>query len=236
MNNSEDDRSHDFEMPDDMILPASIDWRHKGAVTHVKNQRDCRSNWAFATTGAIEGQYFLKTGHLLSLSEQNLIDCSPSNFGCNGGNTIKAFQDIISSGKGIKTEKQYPYAAINGFCRNSSNIWGVRVHDFVRIPAHDERKLQYAIATKGPIAAAMDASNRSFLQYGGGIYYEHNCNSSHPTHPVLIVGYGTDEHQLDYYIVKNSWGTGWGENGYFRIIRNHRNHCGIATQASYPIV
>lgn len=223
-------------MPNDVELPASIDWRYKGAVTYVKNQQHCGASWSFATIGSIESQHFLKTGRLLSLSEQNLIDCVKSNWGCVGGSITRAFQDLISSGRGIRTEEEYPYVAMKGYCRKHLNSSGVTVHDFVQIPPNDEHKLQQAIAHIGPIAAFVDASNPSFFSYSSGIYHDDNCNRPQLNHGVLIVGYGTDEHERDYYIVKNSWGTDWGEDGYFRLARNHHNHCGIVTQASYPIV
>lgn len=232
-----DEGSVDY-VPSHVALPASIDWRDKGAVTRVKDQGSfCGSCWSFATTGAIEGQYFLKTGHLLSLSEQNLVDCSQpfGNFGCNGGYINRAFLYIIQSG-GIKTEETYPYRGVEGSCRSPFYSAGAQIHDYVTIRRSNETKLQEAIATIGPIPVYIDASLPSLHHYSRGIYYDHHCDSSNMNHAVLVVGYGTDEHERDYYIVKNSWGTSWGDGGYFRIARNHHNHCGIANYAYYPLI
>lgn len=228
------DESLDFAIPFRGPLPASVDWRRKGAVTEVKNQRLCGSCWSFATTGAIEAHYFLKTGRLISLSEQDLVDCSTSNDGCNGGLVMSAFQFVKNSG--IQTEEDYPYTASEGYCRNHLNDSMTRVRGFVAIPGGDENKILQTLAFVGPVAVSMDSSQNSFHHYKSGIYHDHYCSSSFMDHAVLIVGYGTDEHQQDYYIVKNSWGPTWGENGYFRLARDHHNHCGIANRASYPIV
>lgn len=221
-------------------LPASVDWRLKGAVTRVKDQGYCGACWAFAAAGAIEGQHFIKTGHLMSFSVQNLLDCSRSfkNIGCDGGNTNWAFQYVIHSG-GIDTEYNYPYRAMDGYCRNDVNLdqYYAKIRSFVTLPIGDEKQLQYAIANIGPIAASIDASDREFQQYISGMYngYCRNDKSS-LDHSVLIVGYGTDEYEGDYYIVKNSFGKKWGENGYFRLARNQNNRCGIATEANYPLM
>lgn len=174
----------------------------------------------------------------MSLSEQNLIDCSqPSgNHGCHGGLTSKAFQYIVQSG-GIRTENDYPYLGYEGFCRRADPFKsGAKIRGFATIPVGDEEKLKEAIATVGPVSVSIDASNPSFHHYSSGIYHDDSCSSVRTDHAVLVVGYGTDEHERDYYIVKNSWGTSWGEDGFFRIARNHHNHCGIAKRATYPIV
>lgn len=237
MNETDDNLAYFVGLPAHIKLPASVDWRQHGAVTHVKDQKTCGSCWTFASTGAIEGQYFLKTGHLLSLSEQNLLDCSTpyGNFGCDGGNPLSAFDYVKASG-GIATESSYPYHGFDQYCKYHHNAPGVNVKGFVRIPPNDELKLQEAIATVGPIAVSIDASRDSFTHYSSGIYYDPHCSTTNTDHVVLIVGYGTDEHNQDYYIVKNSWGDDWGENGYIRMARNHHNHCAIALQANYPIL
>lgn len=222
-----------------MVVPDSVDWRADGAVTDVKDQASCGSCWSFSATGALEGQHFRKTGALVSLSEQNLVDCSSSygNAGCNGGVIDYAFQYIKDNG-GIDTEASYPYNAVDAACRfNKANI-GATDKGFVDIPHGDENALKIALATIGPIAVAIDASHQTFHQYSSGIYYEPKCRASarHLDHAVLAVGYGTDENGDDYYIVKNSWGTTWGDGGYIKMARNKNNNCGIATSASYPLV
>lgn len=221
-------------------LPASVDWRQRGAVTDVKDQSFCGACWAFSVAGAIEGQYFIKTGHLLSFSAQNLVDCSRSlqNQGCNGGHPDETYRYIINRG-GIDTEDYYPYRARDGDCKFDLNESGATLRTYVALPMGDEEQLQYAIAHIGPISASIDASSDSFnVLDGKKIWYNPHCGKDKWSldHSVLIVGYGTDEFQRDYYIVKNSYGTSWGDNGYFLMPRNHHNHCGIATEARYPLI
>ncbi|XP_058793221.1 cathepsin L-like [Phymastichus coffea] len=228
-----------FASPAHVQLPASVDWRKEGAVTNVKDQGFCGSCWSFSATGALEGQHFRKTGKLVSLSEQNLLDCSGSygNYGCDGGIMQYAF-NYIKDNKGIDTEKTYPYEASEEYCRYDPRNSGAEDVGFVDIRTGDEQQLMEAVATIGPIAVAMDASHLSFQNYRSGIYYEPKCKNKNDDldHGVLIVGYGTTENGINYWLVKNSWGDSWGENGYFKIPRNKNNHCGIATDASYPLV
>jgi len=213
-----------------------VDWRTKGAVTPIKDQGQCGSCWAFSTTGSTEAAHFLATGELVSLSEQNLMDCSTSygNQGCNGGLMNNAFKYIIAN-KGIDTEASYPYTAKDGTCHFTAANVGATVAGYKNVVAGSESSLQASVAIE-PVSVAIDASHNSFQLYKSGVYYESKCSSSNLDHGVLAVGYGTtdDSAKTDYWIVKNSWGTSWGTAGYIQMTRNNKNNCGIATSSSYP--
>jgi cathepsin L len=208
-----------------------VDWRTKGAVTGVKDQGQCGSCWAFSTTGSTEAAHFFATGKLVSLSEQNLVDCSGAegNAGCNGGLMDSAFQYIIKN-HGIDTEASYPYHATDGSCKFKPANVGATLTGFTDV-AQSESALLQAVAGR-PVSVAIDASHQSFQLYKTGVYDEPACSSTQLDHGVLAVGYGNEG--SDFWLVKNSWGTGWGQNGYIWMSRNKNNQCGIATAASYP--
>jgi len=213
-------------------LPTSFDWRQQGAVTAVKNQEQCGSCWAFSTTGSTEGCHFLTTKNLVSVSEQQLVDCSGSygNEGCNGGLMTQAMQYIIDT-KGIDTEDSYPYTAQDGTCSFNANNIGATLASFTNVATGSESDLQQKVY-QGPTSVAIDASHSSFQFYSSGVYNEPACSPTALDHGVLAVGWGTSG--SDYWIVKNSWGTGWGQNGYIWMTRNKNNQCGIATMATLP--
>ncbi|KAK3598000.1 hypothetical protein CHS0354_042353 [Potamilus streckersoni] len=184
-------------------LPVTVDWRKEGYVTEVKNQGQCGSCWAFSSTGSLEGQHFKKTGKLVSLSEQNLVDCSKSegNDGCQGGLMDQAFDYIIQN-NGIDTEESYPYTAKNGVCKFKSADIGATEVSCMEIEHGSESDLKMAVATIGPISVGVDASRLSFQLYKSGVYLESACSSTNLDHGVLAVGYGLAG-CLEYWLVKN---------------------------------
>merc|ERR1712135_205326 len=190
-------------------IPDSVDWRDEGWVTPVKDQAQCGSCWAFSTTGSMEGALAKANGELVSLSEQNLVDCDPIDSGCNGGLMENAFGWMIKNG-GINTEEDYPYEGRDKSCRFDENKPTYTISDYKEINEQDEDDLTEKIATEGPISVAIDAGKFSFQLYHSGVYYEPACSSTRLNHGVLAFGYGT-EGSDDFYWVKNSWGTGWGD-------------------------
>ncbi|XP_077488617.1 procathepsin L-like isoform X1 [Amblyomma americanum] len=217
-------------------MPESVDWREKGYVTPVKDQGRCGSCWAFSATGSLEGQHFRKTGKLVSLSEQNLVDCSKQygNHGCNGGSMENAFEYIKANG-GVDTEESYPYKGIEEDCKFKLADVGATVTGTVNVKEGSEEELKKAVATVGPVSVAIDASQRSFQFYKEGVYDEPACSSDRLDHGVLAVGYGV-QNGTKYWLVKNSWAKDWGNKGYIYMSRDKNNQCGIATDASYPLV
>ncbi|KAL3678277.1 hypothetical protein R1sor_021233 [Riccia sorocarpa] len=216
-------------------VPDSVDWRAKGAVTGVKDQGGCGSCWAFSTVGAVEGINQIVTGNLVSLSEQELVDCDTQyNQGCNGGLMDYAFQFIINNG-GIDTEDDYPYKAQDGKClKDKLNSHVVTIDDFEDVPENSEADLLKAVANQ-PVSVAIEAGGREFQFYQRGVFT--GACGTELDHGVVAVGYGT-ENGVDYWIIRNSWAASWGEAGYVRIERGidaKTGKCGIAMEPSYPI-
>jgi len=217
---------------------AGVDWRTKGVVTPVKNQGGCGSCWAFGTTGAVESAWALSTGQLLGLSEQQLVDCAGAfgNMGCNGGLPSQAFEYIRHAG-GIQRSTDYTYTGRDGRCRADPTKFAAHVTGEVNITEGAETELYDAITNVGPVAIAFQVVS-DFQSYRGGVYDSTRCRSGamDVNHAVLTVGYDQDAASgKPYWIVKNSWGTSFGLQGYFYMVRN-KNMCGIATCASYPLV
>lgn len=223
-----------FKETQNITAPASWDWREKGAVTPVKDQGQCGSCWSFSTTGSVEGCHFLAHNPLVGLSEQNLIDCSTAqgNEGCNGGLMTSAMDYIISNG-GIDTEASYPYTATGpNQCKYSARHIGATLKSYVNVNPGDENDL-LAKAAVGPVSVGIDASRGSFQFYSSGVYYDPDCSSTELDHGVLVVGWGTDS-GTPYWLVKNSWSTSWGDDGYIKMARNRKNACGIASASTLP--
>jgi len=224
-------------------LPTEVDWRKKGAVTMVKDQGVCGSCWTFGTTGSLEGMWASKYGRLVSISEQQIVDCAWTNApdgqgdsACDGGFAAPAFQWIMDN-KGIALEEDYPYLMVDSWCNAAIKSSDVQVKSYVNVTMNSEHALQDAVARLGPVSVAIDAAHEHFEYYSSGVYYNPKCQNgiNDLDHEVLVVGYGTENGQ-DYWIVKNSWSTHWGDEGYIKMARNRGNNCGIATCATYPIV
>lgn len=214
--------------------PSNIDWRNKGAVTSVKNQEQCGSCWSFSATGAMEGAHQIATGELINLSEQQLVDCSGSygNKGCNGGVMSNAFEYGID--KGMCSAQDYPYDARMGICEKCDVV--AKFDTCYNVEKNNELALKQAVAL-GPVSVAIEADTSIFQLYKSGVINSTSCGTQ-LDHGVLIVGYGT-ENNKDYWLVKNSWGNTWGEEGYVKIARSNNSNspgiCGIAMTPSFPI-
>jgi KDEL-tailed cysteine endopeptidase len=215
--------------------PSSIDWRQNGAVTPVKDQGQCGSCWSFSATGAMEGAWAINKGKLVSLSEQQLVDCSKKygNHGCYGGLMDGAFEYAMDYS--MCTEDDYPYTASGGTCHDCAGV--VSVKSCVDVTPNNQVHLKEAVAA-GPVSIAIEADTKTFQLYTGGVITSDACGTN-LDHGVLIVGYG-EENGTPYWLVKNSWGPSWGENGYVKIERSDSTNdpgiCGIAMQPSYPVV
>ncbi|XP_007239311.3 procathepsin L [Astyanax mexicanus] len=218
-------------------VPEEVDWRDLGYVTEIKNQEQCGSCWAFSSVGALEGQMFRKTGKLVPLSEQQLVDCSflYGNLGCEGGLMEEAFEYIMHNG-GLEAESTYPYEAEEKMCRFKQHEAVAYCSSYAHLPEGDEMALMSAVSVIGPVAVAIDAGRHTFQLYASGVYDDPYCSKRLSNHAVLVVGYGFDMEQGDYWLVKNSWSTVWGDKGYIKMSRNKRNQCGIASYAVYPVV
>ncbi|KAK5579957.1 hypothetical protein RB653_009646 [Dictyostelium firmibasis] len=233
------------ELSDDIVsvTPTAFDWRTKGAVTPVKNQGQCGSCWSFSTTGNVEGQHYLAGNTLVGLSEQNLVDCDHDcmtydnqnvcNAGCDGGLQPNAYSYIIKNG-GIDFESTYPYTAVDGECKfNPANV-GAKITSYAMVPQNETQIAAY-LYQHGPLAIAADAEEWQF--YIGGVF-DLPCGQS-LDHGILIVGFSAQNtivgKNTPYWIVKNSWGEDWGEQGYLKVERGD-NKCGVSDFVSSSII
>jgi len=213
-----------------VAIPAKVDWRDEGAVLPIKNQGHCGSCWAFAAVATLEGAHKISTGELTDLSEQQLVDCSYryGNQGCEGGWPLKALQ-YVRDNQGLDTEESYPYMTKMGYCHYNRKYVGSLIKQIYRTQTGSEDSLAMCLAMYGPVAVAVDATE--MMSYSGGIYNNIRCNPHNLNHAVTVVGYTTDS-----WIIKNSWSTHWGEQGYMRLARNKGNMCGVAMDGVFPTV
>ncbi|KAJ0968119.1 hypothetical protein J5N97_025036 [Dioscorea zingiberensis] len=226
-----------FRYGDVTDVPESLDWRTKGVVTPIKDQGQCGCCWAFSAVAAVEAITGITTGKLVSLSEQELVDCdTDENRGCRGGWMDNAFKFIVKNG-GITTEENYPYTASDGTCKNQELSKVAKISGYEDVPANSESSLLKAVANQ-PVSVAIDAGGLDFQHYSSGVIFTGACGTE-LNHAVAVVGYGTaSDIGTKYWLVRNSWGTSWGENGYMRMQRDvdaAEGLCGIAMKASYPL-
>jgi cathepsin L len=222
--------------------PSSIDWRQKGVVNPVRDQGQCGSCWAFATTANAESVWAISSGQLLDLSEEFLVDCASGagyfNMGCNGGQPDSAFKYMINTGQ--CTESSYPYKAgttkTAGTCQKCTAT-PVHFSSCYDVAPKDQVSLKVAVS-KQPVVIAIEADTRYFQSYSGGILDSTACGTN-LDHAVEIVGYGS-ENGVDYWTVRNSWSSSWGENGYVRIKKSSSTNdigiCGLAAEPSFLVV
>ncbi len=237
-------------------LPTSVDWRSKGVVGDIRSQSQCGSCWAFSGTSTLESAVAIKTGHLYDLSEQQSVSCAGlryGNLGCNGG-FYNGLWDYSKDNNGICSEANYPYTSGNGdtgsCIKGCTPVSGTKVQSYVSVTPKSDSAMMTSL-TIGPVSIAIEADTRSFQLYSSKIYNDYEgCNANSKTkgadsqpnidHAVVLVGYGTEDGQ-DYYILRNSWDTTWGESGYMRISRNSEKYapwgmCGVLYDPMYPIV
>uniref|UniRef100_A0ACD5VET0 Uncharacterized protein n=1 Tax=Avena sativa TaxID=4498 RepID=A0ACD5VET0_AVESA len=216
-------------------MPDSVDWRAQGAVTEIKNQGSCGSCWAFAAVAATEGLVKIATGNLISMSEQQVLDCTGGVSSCNGGDINAALRYVAASG-GLQPEAAYAYVGQQGACRRGgatpNSAASVGAPRWARLYG-DEGALQ-GLAASQPVAVAVEVTDPDFRHYRSGVYAGSPSCGQRLNHAVTVVGYGADAGGQEYWVVKNQWGPWWGEGGYMRIARGTGANCGIATYAYYP--
>lgn len=217
-------------------VPDSIDWRAKGKIPAVRDQAQCGSCYTFSVLAAVEGRLLIAgskyNSNNVDLSEQQLVDCSTvvGNEGCNGGALDETFGYVKDYG--VMREADYPYTAKEQKCAYAKSNIAVKTTGYKDVAFGSESGLKNA-AAEGPVSVAIDASGIKFQLYKKGVYDNEKCSSVNLNHGVAVVGYG-NESGKDYWIVRNSWGTSWGNGGYILMSRNKNNQCGIATNAVYP--
>jgi len=240
------DKKAHSEMAEEMEvkdLPTAYDAREHGLVTPVKNQQQCGSCWAFSTVANIEAQNKLVNGQLISLAEQELVDCSKSDNGCNGGLPTNACKDLISSKMGMELESAYSYTAATGrSCLAKPSLEKVFLSSYKTISTNEDQ-IAAALMQYGTLSIGINAQ---YMQlYTGGVSNPFWCPAQ-LDHGVAIVGFGEAKNDskfkwpwtspvTKYWVIKNSWGESWGEKGYYRIVRG-KGKCGMNQMVSTSIV
>lgn len=236
-NNNKNTTSNHKRIVKRYVIPKSADWRPY--CNEIQSQGDCGSCWAFSGVAAIETSYHIKHNitdpkNKIKLSEQQMIDCDGAYGanGCKGGLGIQVFEAVKN--KGITLSKHWPYEMKQNVCLISTTFF-LKINSFGQGINGDENQLKYYVSLR-PVSVGIYSSLQSLRYFkGDGIYYDVSCTKN-MDHEVLIVGYGSDSNGLDYWIIRNSWGTSWGQNGYFKLARNAGNHCGVASDPSFPIL
>lgn len=218
---------------DESVMAATVDWRTKGAVNKVQDQGQCGSCWAFSATAAMEGEHFIKSGTLLKLSESQVVDCDTKSDGCDGGLEIWAFNYLKTHGQELEVD--YPYKARTRSCNYVASKGKVHDISHSQVTPKSASQLKAAIA-KQPVCVSVDAGT-PFMNYQSGILDSTKCGTN-LDHAITAVGYGT-ESGVGYFIVRNSWGTSWGEKGYIRMAdipaKKNSGVCGVLLDSNVPV-
>ncbi|CAG2166324.1 unnamed protein product [Oppiella nova] len=211
------------------IIPQSQDWTSK--ESDIKNQGSCGSCFAFASVDTIESHYTINTGNKIELSPQNIVDCLYRPNVCRDGGSLAEAYELVKSEGGIMAESDYPYKEEYGTCSYKKYLSKVTVSGYNYHIEGDEVFLKEMVS-EGPVAVGIDASLKSFKLYKSGVYVDNTCHNP-MNHGVVVAGYGVSDGQ-EYWLIKNSWDTTWGEAGYMKMARNNDNQCGIGLHCLTP--